>query len=200
LFTSDDFVPRERYLSSAFYNEWCRRQGIDATLAANVLLDGTVSAVAAVYRPWSRGGDFDRREQAIFSALTPHLQRAVQIHVRMSQPKRERANWLKILDGLRQAVLIPPIDSLHETDGNLTGDLQQKLEADENYPQRESRLAPPSRRTHRIKRAEQIRRGQRRELSSAGGKPGRPGRSIAASDAAPRNLRVASVGRQAVVR
>jgi hypothetical protein len=111
LFTFDDFVSREQYLRSAFYNEWCRPQGIDATLAANVLLDGTVSAVAAVYRPWSRGGDFDRREQAIFSALTPHLQRAVRIHVRMSQPNRERANWLEILDRLRQAVLIVDADA-----------------------------------------------------------------------------------------
>jgi hypothetical protein len=49
-------------------SKYLRSQGIDATLAANVLLDRTVSAAAAVYRPWSRGADFDCREQAIFSA------------------------------------------------------------------------------------------------------------------------------------
>src|ERR1700712_1968746 len=40
LFTTDDFMPRDQFIRSEFYNDWCRPQGKDATLATNVLVAG----------------------------------------------------------------------------------------------------------------------------------------------------------------
>jgi DNA-binding CsgD family transcriptional regulator len=106
LFTTDDFMPRDQFIRSEFYNDWCRPQGKDATLATNVLVDGASSAVAAVYRPWDGAGSFADGERKLFAALTVHLQRAVQLHLRTAHLSLGLASSFDMLNHVQQGVLL----------------------------------------------------------------------------------------------
>jgi DNA-binding CsgD family transcriptional regulator len=75
-------MPRDRPMRTALYNDCCKPMGLESTIASNVLVEGPVSTVVAAYRPFSEG-DFDATETQLFAALIPHLQRAVQLQLRL---------------------------------------------------------------------------------------------------------------------
>jgi DNA-binding CsgD family transcriptional regulator len=76
-------IPRDKFCCTDHYNEWCKPQGVEETLAANLLIDGPILAVLAAHRPYAKG-DFDTAETRLFAALIPHVRRAVQLQLRLA--------------------------------------------------------------------------------------------------------------------
>jgi len=98
-------MPRSEFCRTDFYNEWCKPQGIEAAIATNLLVEGPVSTVIATYRPYAEG-DFDATETKLFAALIPHLQRAVQLQLRLAGLDGLPESSAEILNRLSQGVLL----------------------------------------------------------------------------------------------
>ena len=77
------FVSREEYCSTEIFNEWFRPQHAEAMIGSKLLIEGPVSMFLALMRPFSTG-DFEETEIRLFDALIPHLQRAVQLQLRLA--------------------------------------------------------------------------------------------------------------------
>jgi DNA-binding CsgD family transcriptional regulator len=98
-------MSRDEFCRTDLYNEWCKPQGIEATLATNLLIEGPVSTVIAAHRPYSKG-DFDASETKLFAALIPHLQRAVQLRLRLAGLDGLTEGSAEILNRLAMGVLL----------------------------------------------------------------------------------------------
>ncbi len=99
------FVSREEYCSTEIFNEWFKPQRAEAMIGAKLLIEGPVSTFLGVVRPYSRG-DFDDTEVRLFAALVPHLQRAVQLQVRLAGLDAPPTGSADILNRLPQGVLL----------------------------------------------------------------------------------------------
>jgi len=98
-------VSRSEFCRTDLYNEWCKPQRMEAAIATNLLVEGPISTVIAAYRPYS-GGDFDATETKLFAALIPHLQRAVQLQLRLAGLDGLPESSAEILNRLGQGVLL----------------------------------------------------------------------------------------------
>jgi DNA-binding CsgD family transcriptional regulator/PAS domain-containing protein len=98
-------ICRDEFCRTDFYNEWCKPQGLEAAIATNLLVEGPVSTVIAAYRPYAEG-DFDATETRLFAALIPHLQRAVQLQLRLADLDGFPEGSAQILDRLQQGVIL----------------------------------------------------------------------------------------------
>jgi DNA-binding CsgD family transcriptional regulator len=98
-------ISRDQARRIDLYNEWCVPQGVEAAIATNLLVEGPVSTVIAVYRPYAKG-DFDAAETKLFTALIPHLQRAVQLQLRLVGLDGPADGSAEILNRLLQGVLL----------------------------------------------------------------------------------------------
>jgi DNA-binding CsgD family transcriptional regulator len=78
----EQFVPRSRMIRTAYYNEYALP--FDITHAIFGLLEVQSGAMSILtLNRGEREGHFHAREQALLSALMPHLQRALQMHRRL---------------------------------------------------------------------------------------------------------------------
>jgi DNA-binding CsgD family transcriptional regulator len=69
------------------------------------LVEGPLSTVIAAYRPYAEG-DFDATETGLFAALIPHLQRAVQLQLRLAGLHGVPEGSAEILNRLLQGVVL----------------------------------------------------------------------------------------------
>lgn len=99
------FVSREEYCGTEIFNEWFKPQRAEAMIGAKLFVEGPVSTFLGVVRPYSHG-DFDETEIKLFAALTPHLQRAVQLQVRLAALDEPPIGSAEMLDRLPHAVLL----------------------------------------------------------------------------------------------
>jgi DNA-binding CsgD family transcriptional regulator/PAS domain-containing protein len=99
------FVSREEYCSTEIFNEWFRPQRAEAMIGSKLLIEGPVSMFLALMRPFSNG-DFEEPEIQLFDALIPHLQRAVQLQLRLAGLEGPAAGTAAILNRLPQGVLL----------------------------------------------------------------------------------------------
>ena len=109
-----------------FHREWVAPQGYYSVLAANVIRDDDRVAVALLSRQ-KQEDDFQRADLELLATLTPHLQRAVQMHWRFESIRRAANPAIEVLDRLAFGILI--------TDRNVPGHLCQ------SYRGRDSRRA-----------------------------------------------------------
>ena len=99
------FVSREEYCSTEMFNEWFKPQRAEAMIGAKLLIKSPVLTFLGLARPYS-AGDFDETETRLFSALIPHLQRALQLQLRLSALDGPLEGSAEILNRLRQGVVL----------------------------------------------------------------------------------------------
>ena len=99
------FVSREEYCGTEIFNEWFKPQRLEAMIGAKLLIEGPISAFLAVMRPYSRG-DFGETEIKLFAALVPHLQRALQLQMRLAGLDGPPTSSAEMLNQLPHAVLL----------------------------------------------------------------------------------------------
>jgi DNA-binding CsgD family transcriptional regulator/PAS domain-containing protein len=98
-------ISRNEFCRTDYYNEWCKPQGVEATIAMNLLVEGPLSTVIAVSRRYAEG-DFDVAETRLFVELIPHLQRAVQLQLRLAGLEGLPGGSADILNRLQQGVIL----------------------------------------------------------------------------------------------
>jgi DNA-binding CsgD family transcriptional regulator/PAS domain-containing protein len=103
-------VARDEFCRTDYYNEWCKPQGVEAVVAANLVVEGSLSTVIAAHRPYAEG-DFDETEMRLFAELIPHLQRAVQMQSRLAGLDGLLEGSAEILNRLLQGVLLVDADA-----------------------------------------------------------------------------------------
>jgi DNA-binding CsgD family transcriptional regulator len=101
----ETFMSRQEYVRTDFFNEWRKPQGVEATMATNLSVEHPMCTAFAVYRPYAKG-DFDTTEIRLFATLIPHLQRVVQLQLRLSGLDRQPDASAEILNHLLQGVLL----------------------------------------------------------------------------------------------
>jgi DNA-binding CsgD family transcriptional regulator len=105
VFMPETFMSREEHCRSDIFNEWYQPQRIEAMMRTNLLIEGPVSTVVTVGRRYSEGA-FGTTEIRLFAALIPHLQRAVQLQLRLSGLDGPPTSSAEILNRLLQGVLL----------------------------------------------------------------------------------------------
>ena len=80
-------------------------QGPERMMGATLLTEGSVSTVVSVSRPNSEG-EFDAVQTRLFAALIPHLQRAVQLRLRLAALDGPPTSSAEMLNWLPHAVLL----------------------------------------------------------------------------------------------
>ena len=80
-------------------------QGPERMMGATLLTEGFVSTVVSVSRPYSQG-EFDAAQTRLFAALIPHLQRAVQLGLRLAALDGPPTSSAEMLNRLPHAVLL----------------------------------------------------------------------------------------------
>jgi DNA-binding CsgD family transcriptional regulator len=105
VFMPETFMSREEHCRTDIFNQWYKPQGAEALLRTNLLVEGPVSTVVTVGRRYSEG-DFRASEIRLFAALIPHLQRAVQLQLRLAGVDGPSPGSAELLNRLRQGVLL----------------------------------------------------------------------------------------------
>jgi PAS domain-containing protein len=99
------FASREEYCSTEIFNEWFKPQRAEAMIGSKLLIEGPASMFLALMRPFSNG-DFGETEIRLLAALIPHLQRAVQLQLRLAGLEGPAEGSASILNRLPQGVLL----------------------------------------------------------------------------------------------
>lgn len=105
VFMPETFMSREEHCRTEIFNEWYKPQRIEVMMRTNLWVEGPVSTVVTVGRPYSED-DFGVREVRLFTALIPHLQRAVQLQLRLAGVDGPSTGSVEMLNRLRQGVLL----------------------------------------------------------------------------------------------
>jgi DNA-binding CsgD family transcriptional regulator len=105
VYMPETFMSREEHRRTDIFNEWYKPQGVEAMMRTNLVIEGPVSTVVTVGRRYSEG-DFGAREIRLFAALIPHLQRAVQLQLRLAGVDGPPTGSAEILNRLPQGVLL----------------------------------------------------------------------------------------------
>ena len=105
VFMPETFMAREEHCRADIFNEWYKPQGAEALMRTNLLIEGPVSTVVTVGRRYSEG-DFGTTEIRLFAALIPHLQRAVQLQLRLAGVDGPPTGSAEMLNRLLEGVLL----------------------------------------------------------------------------------------------
>ena len=95
------FAPGE-WRRTDFFNEWYRPQRLDSLIGTNLLIEGPVSTVVSILRK----EPFTRAEIELFARLIPHMQRAVQLQLRLAALEDQQSGSAEVLNRLHQGVLL----------------------------------------------------------------------------------------------
>jgi DNA-binding CsgD family transcriptional regulator len=99
--TDSMLIPRSELTRTEFFQDFLRPQGIGGMIAAVALLENGRQTVVTV----RSHREFDDQQIALYRLLTPHLQRAVQINIKLARAEINHAASMELLDRLEQAVL-----------------------------------------------------------------------------------------------
>jgi DNA-binding CsgD family transcriptional regulator len=105
VFMPETFMSREEHCRTDIFNDWYKPQGAEALMRTNLLIEGPVSTVVTVGRRYSEG-NFGTTEVRLFTALIPHLQRAVQLQLRLAGVDGPPTGTAEMLNRLLQGVLL----------------------------------------------------------------------------------------------
>ncbi len=98
-------ISRPDRCSADIFNGSSKPQGPERMMGATLLTEGSVSTVVSVSRPYSEG-EFDAAQTQLFAALVPHLQRAVQLRLRLATLNGPPTSSSEMLNRLPHAVLL----------------------------------------------------------------------------------------------
>ncbi|TYL80330.1 helix-turn-helix transcriptional regulator [Bradyrhizobium cytisi] len=106
VFTIGDFITRDEFTRSDFYNEWWQPGGFDTEpLTTNLLVDHNATGILTSHRP-SNLSPYDDKARRLFATLAQHLVRAVAIQRRTHQVDIAGRAALAGLDGLDQGFIL----------------------------------------------------------------------------------------------
>lgn len=106
VFTIGDFISREQFARSDFYNEWWEPAGFDAEpLTTNLLADHHATGILTCHRP-AHLPPYDHRARRLFATLAQHLVRAVAIQRRMHQLDLAGRAAVEGVDELKQGLIL----------------------------------------------------------------------------------------------
>lgn len=102
---SKDLISDQELERSEFYNGWCRSVRIHYLVGAILpVANGEIAAIG-IHRP--RGSEnYDERDTARVAQFLPHLQRALQIRQRLTDPALERQAGLEAMERTATATLV----------------------------------------------------------------------------------------------
>ena len=101
--TSESMLPDRDLIRSEYYNDFLRKIHAKYALAAGLFQEEGFLSHLSLLRP---GRAFDRPAIALLRTLTPHLQRALQLHRRIVDVQFERQALADTLDRLPVGVLV----------------------------------------------------------------------------------------------
>lgn len=78
---------------------------MDWVLGAKLAQQGSITVILSIYRPF-RIDDFDRNHIAVWRTFMPHLQRALQLQLRLASLEANCTTSLEVLNRLRQGMLL----------------------------------------------------------------------------------------------
>jgi DNA-binding CsgD family transcriptional regulator len=100
VFTIGDFITRDEFTATDYYNEWWQPAGFDTEpLTTNLLVDHNATGILTSHRP-SNLPSYDDNARRLFATLAQHLVRAVAIQRRTHQLDVTGRAALAGLDGL----------------------------------------------------------------------------------------------------
>jgi PAS domain-containing protein len=98
-------ISRQDRRHTEIFNGSSKPQRPERMMGATLLTEGSVSTVVSVSRPNSEG-EFDAAQTRLFGALIPHLQRAVQLRLRLAALDGPPTSSAEMLNRLPHAVLL----------------------------------------------------------------------------------------------
>jgi DNA-binding CsgD family transcriptional regulator len=106
VFTIGDFITRDAFTATEYYNEWWQPAGFDTEpLTTNLLVDHNATGILTSHRP-SNLSPYDGKARRLFATLAQHLVRAVAIQRRTHQLDITGRAALAGLDGLDQGFIL----------------------------------------------------------------------------------------------
>jgi GAF domain-containing protein len=106
VFTVGDFITRDEFTGTDFYNEWWLPGGYDTEpLTTNLLVDNSATGIFTSHGPLSRP-PFDSGRKRLFAALAQHLVRAIALQRRLYHLTFASESALAGLDDLQQGFLL----------------------------------------------------------------------------------------------
>lgn len=103
--TEGMLVGEQEYRNSLFYNEFLRPQGLYHVLGSILMNDRELIAAFGIQR-YSRQDEFSCEELKFAAQIMPHLQRALQLQIRLDSIAAERNSMFGMLDRLEIGVII----------------------------------------------------------------------------------------------
>lgn len=100
-----DLIPRADLTRTPIHGEFFVPLGLEEKLGAKLIDDGTGWGAFGIWRP-ARFGPFGRSVASFLAAVVPHLQRAIQLNIRLAEVETVRTASAEMLDQLNQAVLL----------------------------------------------------------------------------------------------
>lgn len=100
---SDRAVPDSEFVKTEFYNDYFRPNGMHYSIGMKVPLEGHHPAYLACMRP-AGNRPFDDTHGLILETIMPHLKRALELYLRLSQLKINAVGMSNALDAFGHAV------------------------------------------------------------------------------------------------
>jgi DNA-binding CsgD family transcriptional regulator len=97
LATDEDWIPRESFLRSEYYNDFLRPRDVDSVMIISLAARGVDASTISIMRPPSRGR-FDRQDLEMTARLHQHLIRAFGLGERLAQGRRLSEDLTEALD------------------------------------------------------------------------------------------------------
>ncbi|HEU4429253.1 MAG TPA: hypothetical protein VFT98_10910 [Myxococcota bacterium] len=101
---SEQLVPKSEYVRTEFYADFGERWGIESAISGVIRRDQR--SVAMVNVCSRRLAPYEAEHIALMRALVPHLQRALQLHTRLTNLEAERSATAEIFDRLALATVL----------------------------------------------------------------------------------------------
>lgn len=105
VFRDRDLISKEEFVHTAVYNEFFAPLDMHEGIGAGLLVEGPSWAYLGIWRP-ARMDAFEQSDRALLAGLIPHLQRAIQLNLRLAELEMTRTASAEMLDRLRQALLL----------------------------------------------------------------------------------------------
>jgi PAS domain-containing protein len=100
-------LARSDFVKSEIYNDWILPQGLCNKLYSVLLAEKDQRVMIGLHRTH----EFDERDLATCRLLTPHLQRAMQISLRLRRLESDRTSLAETLDRLEEGVVLTDADA-----------------------------------------------------------------------------------------
>lgn len=97
--------PRQEYMRSEWYADFCKPLGFMQGIGATILDDGSMTSNIAVFADRKRA-PYGENDEILMKALIPHLQRGLKMHMHLAASQARGHAFEAVLNGLSTPVLL----------------------------------------------------------------------------------------------